>query len=290
MKKGVESTPSGWICGYADNCKTVLLEYGKGRARGKNPVVQRQSSQRDAHIVPFSQLRDEHHSQVFNESDFDEDQVSEGWNGHKIPGDQAEIDDVGEEKELAAVMNMKEGDKKDITGKVSAYIDMSKYYVFTIAKANQAISLWEDREKSKNRGRYSSAIQKSKSMSGKTRVVRASFARGLLREGGWKACAERARERHQWRSVLVSNFTVLDKISLLSMLTSKHALIYVADVVVRMGVLRGLNYFLVWQSTDFQRNRTFIIKFHRRFYNKLPINAVHITAPWYKTLCSYDRR
>ena len=261
MKKGVESTPSGWICGYADNCKTVLLEYGKGRARGKNPVVQRQSSQRDAHIVPFSQLRDEHHSQVFNESDFDEDQVSEGWGEDKIPGDQTEIDDLGEEKELVAVMNMKEADKKDITGKVSAYIDMSKYYVFTSAKENQVSALWEDREKSKNWDKYSRAIRKLKSTPWKTRATRASFAMKLPRDGGWKACAERAMEWQQWHSVLVRNFTVLDKISLLSRLTSNHAWIYVADVVVRMVVFGEINYFLVWQATDFQRNHAFNIKF-----------------------------
>ena len=83
----------------------------------------------------------------------------------------------------------------------------------------------------------------------------------LPREGGWKACAERAREWQQWQSVLASDFTVLDKISLLSMLSSKNAWIYVADVVVRMVVFGEINYFLVWQATDFQRNHAFNIKF-----------------------------
>ena len=159
---------------YADNCKTVLLEYGEGRARGQNPVVPRQPSQRDTQIVPFSQLRDEHHPPVFKESDFDDDQVSEGWNERKIPGDQTEIDDVGEEKELIAVMNTKEGDKKDITGKVSAYIDMIKCYVFTSAGENQVGVLRGDREKSKNWPRYIIAVRKLKSTTGETRAMRAA--------------------------------------------------------------------------------------------------------------------
>ena len=183
----------------------MLLEYGKGRARGQRPVVPRQPSQLDTQIAPLIQLYDDHQSPVFNERDFDEDRVSECWNGDKIPGEQTEIEDVGEENELVAIMNTKEGDKKDITGKANAYIDMSKCYVFTSAEENQAIVLWEDREKSKNWAKYSRAIRKLKSTPWKTRTMRASFAMKLSREGGWKACAERAREWQQWHSDLVSN-------------------------------------------------------------------------------------
>ena len=118
-------------------------------------------------------------------------------------GGETEIDDDASDKELVVKMNMKADDKKDITGRVGAYIDMTRYYVFTSAKENHVSVLWKDREKSKNWSKYKHAVNKLRAIIPKPRAMRAIFAMKLPREGGWKECAERAREWQQWHSDIV---------------------------------------------------------------------------------------
>ena len=79
--------------------------------------MQPHPSQGGAQIFPYTELDDEHHSPLYAESDFDDDQLPDDWDGQENPGDQTEADDKGEEKELATLMNMKGGDKGDITEK-----------------------------------------------------------------------------------------------------------------------------------------------------------------------------
>ena len=117
--------------------------------------------------------------------------------------------DDTEDMELVAKMHMKDDDKKDITGRVVAYIDMARYYVFTSAKENHVSALWKEREKAKNRTNHMHAVLELKAIPTMARFTHASLAMKLSREDGRAACADRAREWQQRHSGRVDIWAVV---------------------------------------------------------------------------------
>ena len=202
VKEGVKSTLTGWVCTYRDACETALLSTSKNATnrKGALPITQ---------IVPRRDLVGEHVSPDYHESDPGDGFDLEEWDESHDDGGETEVNGDASDKELVSKMNMKAEDKKDITGRVGAYIDMTRYYVFTSAKENHVSVLWKDREKAKNWTKYKQAVGKLKALAPKPRTMHASFTMKLSREGGWKECADRAREWQQWHSGIVVILTIV---------------------------------------------------------------------------------
>ena len=204
VKEGVNSSLTGWVCTYRDTCKTVVINSSPdaSKRKGANSSTQ---------IVPRRDLVEEHVSLDYHESDLDDRLDLEDWDESLDEGCETEINGDASDKELVAKMNMKAEDKKDITGRVGAYIDMARYYVFASAKENRVSVLRKDREMAKNWSKYKQAVNKLKAVTPKPRAMHASFTMKLSRQGGWKECAERAREWQQWRSEIVAILTIVPR-------------------------------------------------------------------------------
>ena len=195
VKEGVTSTTGGWVSQYTTNCKTTSIIY-ETRKKEKQTCMKRPGRQQ-TQIVQLADIDDEHCSPGPNEVTLPTD-----WDESEKSGGETEMDGSGDDVELVKKINMKEDDKKDITQKVANYIDVNRYYVFTSAKENQVSALWKDREKKKNWAKYQKAVQKLKAIPTQTRALHASFTIKSSQQGGWKECADRAREWQQWHSVV----------------------------------------------------------------------------------------
>ena len=206
VKRGVRSTPDGWICEYRTKCMVVEINLPRvGQAaipmpvRGKDGVSNTDfySAFGKDSIVDARVDRDDMYSE-FNESDFD---IT-----NDITWEVETEDDSGpdynpeseDDRDLLEKFRIKRDDRKEVAESTARFIDTKRYYIFSSSVGNRIQVLWRKSEKIKHQHRYVDAVRELSTYAKPREFTSSRTCR--VNRGGVKECYGKVRDWQRWHS------------------------------------------------------------------------------------------
>ena len=198
VKKGTRSTAGGWVTDYDSKMKVVTL-----------------GQKNDMHSTPYTpatvRSQDRAPSRVEIEAgedmmtDFDEDDFSEvptcKWDESSQPDSHTDGGDSPQAKTLRGQFVLSEDDRKGRTREMKAFVDTSKYVVYTSKRRDQMTVRWRDREMKTHRRKHTDSVKKLSQIPG-AKAMHASRTSKVSKHT-LPECIKRAQEWQNWHRSVV---------------------------------------------------------------------------------------
>ena len=138
-------------------------------------------------------------------ADFDEDDFSEvptcKWDESSLPDSHSDGGDSPQAKILRDQFVLSEDDRKGRARETKAFVDTSKYVVYTSKRLDQMTVRWRDREMKTHRGKHTESVKKLSQIPG-PKAMHASRASKVSKHTP-PECIKRAQEWQNWHRSVV---------------------------------------------------------------------------------------